>query len=397
MKQILQEISEMAVLLNDEEFTAEQKQTKWLGYPPITDEELSQVETKLRINLPQDYIDFLKICNGFAIYSGVHPSFAPASRIDYLKNVDEDLVDIWGTFGELADVASALATSIKIGGFEEEQYFLLIPPGENETKWRYWKFASWLPGESPFNDLTHYFTDALEFLKKNAAEEGLIASDIVIDYSLRNHLFTLDWERVYDTAAELFLQNKSYYYLTHTPAYDLLHLAAGKLNRYEELAQLIHTAYTTVEEYKYIQYVLTPLEEKARNKIDFMDRVSIVEKENAPSLDQLLVQTKKQYPDLFNNEKAAVTYLLVQLFEGGKAADYIQLYEKHHEALDAYYHLKAAVVYASYNEANKAKQALNIYFDKAFVKKPLAPFNYPELIRIMDKDYLYKILQKFKP
>lgn len=396
MKQILQEISELAILLNDEDFTNEQQRSKWLGYPAATDAEISALQNRLQISLPADYIEFLKICNGFAVHSSVHPSFAPASQVDYLKNVDEDLIDIWGTFEELADVTAALAKSIKVGGFDEEQYFLLIPPGDKEKEWRYWEFASWRPGESPSNDLTHHFTEVLEFLRKGAAEEGLIPSDIVIDYSLRDQLFALDWDNVYTTAADLFLHNKNYHYLSNASIFDLLHLSAGKLNRYEELADLVKTAYTTNEEYKIVAHIFTPLEKLAREKVDFMEKQSIFYREDSPSLEKLLEKTKKQYPNLFNNEEQLVTYLLHELFQGGKTDDYIQLYEKHYSILKAYYHLKAAIIYAEWQDVENAKQALNKYFEMAFAKMPLSPFCHPVLVKVMDKEYLNSVLQKFK-
>lgn len=396
MKQILQEISELAILSNDEDFTDEQQQSKWLGYPAATVEDISALQNRLQISLPEDYIEFLKICNGFAVCSTVHPSFAPASQIDYLKNIDEDLIDIWGIHEELADVAAALAQSIKVGGFDEEQYFLLIPPGDNEHEWRYWEFASWIPGESPFNDLTHYFTELLEFLRKGAAEEGLIPSDIVIDYSLRDQLFALDWENVYNTAADLFLHNKKYHYLDNASITDLLHLSAGKLNRYEELAELVRTAYTTNEEYKIVAHIFTPLEKQARDKVDFMEKKSIFYREDSPSLEKLLEKTKQQYPNMFDNEEELVTYLLHELFQGGKTDDYIQLYEKHHSILKAYYHIRAAIIYAEWQDVENAKQALERYFELAFTKMPLTPFCHPVLVKVMDKEYLTSVLQKFK-
>ena len=65
MKQILQEISEHVLLLNEYDFTEEQVQSKWLGNPPATDEEINKAQALLQITLPEDYIEFLKISNGF--------------------------------------------------------------------------------------------------------------------------------------------------------------------------------------------------------------------------------------------------------------------------------------------------------------------------------------------
>jgi len=209
-------------------------------------------------------------------------------------------------------------------------------------------------------------------------------------------LFALDWEGAYATAADLFLNNKNYHYLSNAPIVDLLHLMASKLNRYDDLADLIRTAYTTNEDYKIVAHVYTPLEQQARNKVDFMQKRSVEDREDRPALQELLVQTKKLYPQMFDDERSLAGYLLVQLFQGGKAADYIQMYESNQATLSAWYDLNAAIIYAEGQDAVKARHALNIYFEMAFNKRPLAPFCHAALVQVMDKEYLQNILQKFK-
>jgi hypothetical protein len=59
---------------------------------------------------------------------------------------------------------------IIIGGIKEEQSFLLIPPDSANSKWKYWKFASWIPGEEPYVDLNDYFNRALDFMKEQEKE-----------------------------------------------------------------------------------------------------------------------------------------------------------------------------------------------------------------------------------
>ncbi len=155
MKDLLFEISKKAIKYEDFHFTPEQMESHWLGNLPAVEKQLVEIERKLGIKLPDDYKEFLSITNGFSAPNDVEPSFEKVENIDFLKNVDEAYADAYD--GELAE-------SIIIGGINEEQYFLLIPPKTEKGEWRYWKFAHWFPEEYAFNNLKEYFEDVLEFL-----------------------------------------------------------------------------------------------------------------------------------------------------------------------------------------------------------------------------------------
>ena len=399
MKQILQEISENLILLNEYDFTEEQLAAKWLGSAPASDEEINKVQDLLQIKLPQEYIDFLKISNGFHELSSVHPTLMPVSKIDYLINIDEDLVEIWGTHEELAHVARGLQESILIGGLGEEQYLLLIPPNDVEKQWRYWEFANWKQGEEEVASLTAYFTEVLEFLKKDT--EGLTAPrpKPVIDYSLRDYVFAQDWDNVYTSAADLFLENITLpYYNGSFDPLKLLFVAAGKLNRYEELASLIYKARTTNEQYKLIAHILIPWEEAAKNKTNFVADAPFVIKKNPETIEQIEEQIRVNRPDLLREKswKEKASYQLYFLYQGGNAPAFIQVYESQPEILLFDYEIKAAIVYATLHQPLKAKQALDRYFKEAFTYRPLAPFLYPVLMEILDNDFTNDILSKYK-
>jgi len=116
--------------------------------------------------LPTDYKEFLLITNGFTTPNeNVDPSFSKISDVAFLKDVDPQLIEIWSEQIELLDIGIKLARSIVIGGLTEEQYFLLIPPVIENTDWEYWKFASWILGEYPYEGLENYFINVLDFLK----------------------------------------------------------------------------------------------------------------------------------------------------------------------------------------------------------------------------------------
>jgi len=163
MKSTLQNISKKAIELADLEFSQEQIEQQWLGNKPASDSEVKRTEQRLGIELPADYKKFLKITNGFNAPHGVEPTFEPIQNIDYLRNINSYLIEVWKQDG-IADIGKKLEQSIIIAGIQEEQYFLLIPPNTSLENWTYWKFSSWQPGEIEFNDLALYLNDVCEFI-----------------------------------------------------------------------------------------------------------------------------------------------------------------------------------------------------------------------------------------
>jgi len=165
MKNLLTEISLIAIQQNESAFTEEQKKSRWLGTQPALEEEIKAAESRLGVNLPDDYKDLLSITNGFFTpCDSTEPTFEPVTKIDYLKNIDTYLLEIWNE-GVLADIGEQLNRAIVVGGLVDEQYFFLITPEHSEDKWQYWKFANWLCGEQRYENLENYFVSVLAFLK----------------------------------------------------------------------------------------------------------------------------------------------------------------------------------------------------------------------------------------
>ncbi|WP_214226195.1 SMI1/KNR4 family protein [Pedobacter sp. B4-66] len=167
LNNILKKISELSI--KSEHFNSysnEQIKANWIGNNPSKIVDIESVEKNLGIKLPQDYKDFLLITNGFAATRNhTKPRFEAVENIDYLVNIDNFIVEIWNQEG-LEDIGRELARSILIAGIEEEQYFLIIPPKSAEDSWKYWMFASWLPGELPYKNLLDYFKSTLESIEK---------------------------------------------------------------------------------------------------------------------------------------------------------------------------------------------------------------------------------------
>ena len=162
MKELLSQISKKAIQLADIEFSELQIQNKWLGNSPANLTEIDLAEKRLGLKLPLDYKKFLSITNGFKASTNIEPTFLDINKIDFLKNIDLETINIFSTDKELLKHKD----SILVAGIDDEQYFLLIPPNSNSDKWDYWKFANWIPGEEKYNDLESYFKDVLEFINE---------------------------------------------------------------------------------------------------------------------------------------------------------------------------------------------------------------------------------------
>ncbi|MCX2743355.1 SMI1/KNR4 family protein [Mangrovivirga sp. M17] len=160
MKKILTDLFLNSINSKDSNYTSEQLENNWIGNPPATEKEISAAESRLKVTLPEDYKEFLLIANGYPTYNdAVEPSFEKVNNIEYLKDFDNEVIEIWKENGN-KEIAEALSKSIIIAGKQEEQWFLLIPPQEKSEKWRYWKFASWIPGEIEYKNLKDYFLDS---------------------------------------------------------------------------------------------------------------------------------------------------------------------------------------------------------------------------------------------
>lgn len=170
MNNLLKKISEKAIEFADFEFTQEQVKNKWLGTKPTPETDIKQAEKRLGVEFPTDFKEFLSITNGFSAPNETEPTFVPINKIDFLKNIDNDIIEAYSVEEEYS-LEEELKSSIVVGGINEEQYFLLLPPDSNNDEWRYWKFANWIPGAEEYDDLDSYFTEVLDFMIEEMESE----------------------------------------------------------------------------------------------------------------------------------------------------------------------------------------------------------------------------------
>ncbi|WP_298903816.1 SMI1/KNR4 family protein [uncultured Psychroserpens sp.] len=170
MNSLLKQISEKAIALGDFEFTQEQTENKWLGTKPASEAEIKLTEKRLGIEFPTDFRQFLSITNGFSAPNDIEPTLESINKIDFLKNIDSYIIEAYSVDG-IENIGKQLEQSIIVGGINQEQQFLLIPPNSTNEKWKYWKFANWHPGEEEHKNLESYFKEVLSFMKEQIESE----------------------------------------------------------------------------------------------------------------------------------------------------------------------------------------------------------------------------------
>ena len=158
MRLVLERISHLAIKLDEIELDSIQKDTFWIGDKSSSQQSIMEAELRLGVKLPDDYLQFLLITNGFLAPIDIEPIFHPVQEIRFLRDVDPFVIEAYQI--------PELESSIVVGCMKDEQFFLLIPPSNNHDHWKYWKFANWIPGEQDFPSLEHYFNSVFLFLEE---------------------------------------------------------------------------------------------------------------------------------------------------------------------------------------------------------------------------------------
>jgi len=164
-KELLDKISEIAIKQKTTDFSKDILVKKSLSKAPAEIQEIDTAEKRLNIILPEDYKNFLLTSNGFECYLNTGVTIASIDKVDFLINVDKELIDIWADSMDEVDpgFGNKLKNSIIIGGHQEAQQLLLIPLQENN--WECWHFSSWTPGETVYESFRFYMEEQLQSLE----------------------------------------------------------------------------------------------------------------------------------------------------------------------------------------------------------------------------------------
>ncbi len=164
MKALLLQISKEALTLNPDFFSEVEKTTLWIGRPPATGEAIVEAEKKLGVTLSNDVIELYKTSNGTSvILNQTFGAFDTIEKIDWLKNADPYLIECYAEMGEA--YVNDLKNSIIIAGINYTHSVFLIQPYGEHKAWRYWEFASYIPGETTFQGIEKYLERLNDFLK----------------------------------------------------------------------------------------------------------------------------------------------------------------------------------------------------------------------------------------
>ena len=181
-RMFLEQWSETALnTLNDSPslFPVEVYESRWLGYPGATEEQIRNVEHRLEITLPSSYREFLKITNGWRKttpfinriwsveqiewFSVRHQRWIDSFLIEYSRrhhirysdNGFSPHVEIpdheYFVYGDRQDCSKLrveyLTTMLEISEKGESSIYLLNPQVVTEDgEWEAWFFGDWLPG-----------------------------------------------------------------------------------------------------------------------------------------------------------------------------------------------------------------------------------------------------------
>lgn len=163
-EELLEKISSIAIEQRTIDIPRRALAKKSLTSKPSSETAIVVIERKLNFRLPDDYRSFLFTSNGFPAFSSTGVTLLPIEDVDFLLNVDEELIDAWAMgFYEGDPLIARLRSAIIIGGIDEEQQLFLIPLSDN--KWECWFFSAWGGGETIYPSFRYYMEAELQRLE----------------------------------------------------------------------------------------------------------------------------------------------------------------------------------------------------------------------------------------
>lgn len=145
------------------EFTPEAIESKWLGIPQTSEENIANTETRLATKLPPSYREFLKVSNGWLRYPGMI-KLRGIDEIDWFCTENQEWIDIWiasckdtppisdeeyFTYGKNSQDflrLEYLQTALQISDASDGEVMLLNPKIIHNNEWEAWFFSNHIPG-----------------------------------------------------------------------------------------------------------------------------------------------------------------------------------------------------------------------------------------------------------
>ena len=150
------------------------KASEWPGSPGASNDQLTQTEKRLAINLPPSYRSFLHASNGWTQASRSVQILLPIEQIQWFRKVHREWIQAY-QFSEPLDLPEAeyfdyansdsvqfhpkhLQHTLCVSDIGDDAVLLLNPmviwP---DGEWETWFFANWLPGAQRFRSFADWF------------------------------------------------------------------------------------------------------------------------------------------------------------------------------------------------------------------------------------------------
>ncbi len=142
-----------------EDLPQEAVETRWLGFPGATEEQIKEAERRLRVVLPPSYREFLKVTNGWrqpeAFWTSNAGSLWSAQQIEWFSVRNQDWINAYvEPYGEHLGTDNPfcreLQSALEMSDTGDAVYLLNPMVVNTEGEWEAWFFANWVPGEERF-------------------------------------------------------------------------------------------------------------------------------------------------------------------------------------------------------------------------------------------------------
>lgn len=156
LRQWSEEMLDVAEYVDD--LPQEAVETRWLGFPGATEEQLKEAEERLGAVLPPSYRDFLKVSNGWRQPDAFWPSNAGSlwsiQQVDWFSVRNQDWIDAYAepyqADNERPVFMEQLQATLEISDTGDGVYLLNSKVISQESEWEAWFFANWVPGEQKY-------------------------------------------------------------------------------------------------------------------------------------------------------------------------------------------------------------------------------------------------------
>jgi hypothetical protein len=176
-KELLKKLSQLAIGDQPDQFTHEERKSKWIGRPKANIKAIQATEKRLNIQLPDDYKAFLLASNGFSNFAwDTFCEFLSIEEIDlYKKLEDNELYDIIKNY--IDDELYKPNHKITIEPYTERAILIsripphelmiwLIPPIFPNTNWEAWNYAPSNPGVIRYPSFRHLMEERVHFFEE---------------------------------------------------------------------------------------------------------------------------------------------------------------------------------------------------------------------------------------